>query len=191
MPSESGGRRGASPVEADVGLLFKPNRPLARSLAHPAPAGPAPRHVTPPVPSCGEDRCRIVRHAILATIADEPLDLGSIFCEDVVGSAPTVAVTSRRDLERACRAGEDALHHVTLDIHSLDVIGDHKAVAEWRMSGIFGGPFLLGEDRLVEPTGQVVRLAGVTIAEFHGSLIRSFRHYLDDASLLEQMLSLS
>jgi hypothetical protein len=173
----------------NVGLLFRPNRPLARSLADAASAAISGR-TTRPVPG-GVDRCRIVRDAILATIADEPIDLCSIFCEDVAGSAPTVAVSSRHELERACRAGEDALHHVTLHIDSLDMIGDHKVIAEWRVTGIFGGPFLLGDDRLVEPTGQVVHLAGVTIAEFHGSLIRCFRHYLDDACLLEQMLSLT
>jgi hypothetical protein len=172
-----------------VGLLFKPDRPLARSLANmPAPPPMLSPVVPVPVPS-SQDRVHVLRRAILATIADEPTDLAAIFCDDVIGSAPAVAVSSRRELELACEAGDDALHDIRLTIDEMDVIGD-KVIAEWRITAIFGRPFLLGDDRLIEPTKQFVRLAGITVAEFHGNRVRSFRHYLDEASLFEQMLSL-
>jgi SnoaL-like domain len=171
-----------------MGLLFRPDRPLARCLANAAPAAPTTLRLLSPTACCRE-RAQVVHDAIRATMADEPVDLAAIFCDDVVVSAPTVAVTSRRELEAVCQAGDDALFNVALSVDSLDVIGD-KVIAEWRMTATFGRAFLLGDDRLIEPTGRVVRLAGATIAEFDGDRVRSLRHYLDDASLLEQLLSL-
>ena len=172
-----------------MGLLFRPDRPLARCLAEVAPTAPTTVRLLPATACCPK-RAQVVHDAIRATMADDPIDLAAIFCDDVVVSAPTVAVSSRRELEVVCRAGDDALHDVALTVYSFDMVGD-KVIAEWRMTATFGRAFLLGDDRLVEPTGRLVRLAGVTIAEFDGDLVRSLRHYLDDASLLEQLLSLA
>jgi predicted ester cyclase len=108
----------------------------------------------------------------------------------VVGRTPTTTVASRAELESVCRAGDDALEVVDLRIEATDLVAG-KAIVEWQVTAVFRRPFLLGDDRLVEPTGRVVQLAGVTIAEFEGDRIRAFRHYLDDAALFEQMLSLS
>jgi hypothetical protein len=201
-----------------VSLLFRPDRPLARSLANGgielvvrrvirAPLDPhaaLPRLLAVPLarsgtgdrsapsdevaPECG--RAGIVRDALRATLADEPLELSTIFCDDVVGRTPTTTVRSRAELEIVCQAGDDALQLVEVRIEGIDLVAD-KAIAEWQVTAVFRRPFLLGDDRLVEPTGRVVELAGVTIAEFDGDRIRAFRHYLDDAALFEQMLSLS
>jgi hypothetical protein len=201
-----------------LSLLFRPDRPLARALADggielvvrrvfrapldPSTALPRLRAVPlaraatgdRPAPSdevvsvCG--RATVVRDAVRATITDEPLELSTIFCDDVVARTPTTTVRSRAELEIYCQAGDDALEIVEVRIEGIDLVGD-KAIAEWRVTAVFRRPFLLGDDRLVEPTGRVVELAGVTIAEFEGDRIRAFRHYFDDAALFEQMLSLS
>jgi len=47
---------------------------------------------------------------------------------------------------------------------------------------------VLGDGAVLEATGRRVRLAGVTVADFRGEKIRSFRSYFDDVSLIEQMV---
>ena len=105
----------------------------------------------------------------------------------MVGWAPTIVVFSRDELVEALSQQEDAFTDVEIAVDALDVIGD-KAFAEWRLSAVFSGPFLVDDDVLIEPNGQRLLLAGVSIAEFRGAEIRNFRHYFDDAALLEQML---
>ena len=48
------------------------------------------------------------------------------------------------------------------------------------------GPFAIDDD-VIDATGLRVTLIGVTVAEFEGDRIRSFRQYFDEAALLEQM----
>ena len=110
-----------------------------------------------------------------------------LFTEDVIGWTPTMVFTSRVDLLAELAMGDDALTDLELRIDALDVVGD-KAIAEWRASAVFSGPFLVDDDLLIEPTGQDLAVAGVSVAEFEGDRIRTFRSYFDDAALLEQML---
>jgi ketosteroid isomerase-like protein len=62
-----------------------------------------------------------------------------------------------------------------------------KAFAEWLIEADHTGPYVLGEDAVLEATGGHVQLAGVTVADFRGGKIRSFRTYFDDVSLIEQL----
>jgi SnoaL-like domain len=184
-----------------VSLLFSPDRPLARSLASGRfEAVPRPLAVASPC-SATDDRaapsgdvswCRraaVVRQAVMAALTDQPFDLSTIFCDNHVGRTPTRTIHSRAELERVCRAGDDALQPLEVRIDGIDVFAD-KAIAEWQVTAIFCRPFLLGDDRLVEATGRAVELPGVTTAAFDGDRIRAFRHYLEDATLFEQLLSL-
>ena len=50
------------------------------------------------------------------------------------------------------------------------------------------GPLMIDDDVVIDPTGLRVTLVGVTVAEFDGDRIRSFRQYWDEAALREQML---
>lgn len=52
------------------------------------------------------------------------------------------------------------------------------------------GPLVLMDDAVIEPTGLRFTLTGVTVAEFDGDRIRSFREYWDEASLLDQLVLL-
>jgi len=64
----------------------------------------------------------------------------------------------------------------------------NKVFAEWVVEADHSGPYVLGDDAVIEPTGRRVKLAGVTVAEFRGEKIRSFRTYFDDLSLIEQLV---
>jgi ketosteroid isomerase-like protein len=68
----------------------------------------------------------------------------------------------------------------------LDEVGN-KAFAEWVVEADHSGPLVLGEGTVLPPTGRRVRLAGVTVADFRGGKIRSYRTYFDDLTLIEQM----
>ena len=65
----------------------------------------------------------------------------------------------------------------------------NKAFAEWVIEADHTGPFVLDEDVVLDATGRRVKLAGVTVVDFRGDKIRSFRSYFDDTSLIEQMVS--
>ena len=46
---------------------------------------------------------------------------------------------------------------------------------------------VVDDDVVIHPSGQRITIIGVTVAEFDGDRIRSFRQYWDDAAVLEQM----
>ena len=64
----------------------------------------------------------------------------------------------------------------------------NKAFAEWVIEADHTGPMALGEDAVVQATGRHVRMAGVTVADFRGGKIRSYRTYFDDVTLIEQIV---
>jgi ketosteroid isomerase-like protein len=82
---------------------------------------------------------------------------------------------------------ETAFSNVVIMLRGLDEVGN-KAFAEWRIEADHTGPLVLSEDAVVEATGRHVELAGVTVADFRGGKIRSFRTYFDDISLIEQIV---
>jgi hypothetical protein len=49
------------------------------------------------------------------------------------------------------------------------------------------GPLPLDGDAVLDPTGLRVTLHGVTVAEFDGARIASFRQYWNEAELLDQL----
>ena len=84
---------------------------------------------------------------------------------------------------------EDAFSDIELEVSPLDVSGD-RACVEWVAQMTHSGPLVIDDDLTVDPTGLRVTLVGVTVAEFDGDRIRSFRQYFDEAALLEQMTPL-
>jgi ketosteroid isomerase-like protein len=78
------------------------------------------------------------------------------------------------------------LSDIELELLPLDVTGD-RACVEWVATATHSGPLVVDEDVVIEPTGLRCRLRGVTIAEFDGDRIRSFRQYWDEVSLIEQL----
>jgi hypothetical protein len=72
-----------------------------------------------------------------------------------------------------------------VDIVLLALVAvDDKVIGEWRLEAMFTRPVLFNDRLLIEPTGDSVRLPGVSVAEFRDCRICAFRHYFDDSELL-------
>jgi ketosteroid isomerase-like protein len=134
-----------------------------------------------------KSRKDVLMQAIEAEAGGEPVDLDTLFTDDVVGWSPYVAVKGLPALADLALLREIAFSNVVVMFRGLDEVGN-KAFAEWLIEADHTGPYVLSEDAVVEPTGRHVQLAGVTVADFRAGKIRSFRTYFDDVSLIEQIV---
>ena len=156
-----------------MGLLFQPRRTAS---------GPA-RVVPRPVADAPTDRPRVLAAALEAVMLGDASRFAELFSEDVEFSSPHLSVASLGSLQRELGAPEDSLSDIRIVVVALDAVAD-KLIAEWRLEAMFMRPVLLDDRMLIEPTGEVARLTGATVAEFRGRRIRAFRHYFDDSQLL-------
>jgi ketosteroid isomerase-like protein len=124
--------------------------------------------------------------AIEAEIGGEPVDLGTLFTEDVVGWSPYASVSGLTALAELAALRDVAFSNVVIMFRGLDEVGN-KAFAEWVIEADHTGPLVLSEDVIVEATGRHVELPGATVADFRDGKIRSYRTYFDDISLIEQI----
>ena len=134
-----------------------------------------------------KSRKDVLMRAIEAEAGGEPVDLDTLFTEDVVGWSPYMTVKGLPALADLAALREIAFSNVVVMFRGLDEVGN-KAFAEWLIEADHTGPYALSEDAVVEPTGRHVKLAGVTVADFRAGKIRSFRTYFDDVSLIEQIV---
>ena len=134
-----------------------------------------------------ESRKDVLLKAIEAEVGGASVDPGTLFTDDVVGWSPIATVSGLTDLVDLAAGNETTFSNVVIMFRGLDEVGN-KAVAEWLIEADHTGPMVLGEDAVLEATGRRVRLAGVTVADFRGEKIRSFRSYFDDVSLIEQIV---
>jgi ketosteroid isomerase-like protein len=134
-----------------------------------------------------ESRKDVLLKALEAEVGGESVDVGTLFTDDVVGWSPYAAVSGLPALAGLSTLREMAFSNVVIMVRGLDEVGN-KAFAEWRIEADHTGPLVLGEDAVLEATGRHVQLAGVTVADFRGGKIRSFRSYFDDMSLIEQIV---
>jgi len=135
-----------------------------------------------------ESRKDVLWKALEAEIGGESVDLSSLFTDDVVGWSPYTSVAGMADLTALHNLRELAFSNVVITLRGLDEVGN-KAIAEWVVDADHTGPLVLDEDTALEATGRHVRLAGVTVADFRGGKIRSFRTYFDDISLIGQIVA--
>jgi ketosteroid isomerase-like protein len=133
-----------------------------------------------------ESRKDVLLKALEAEIGGASVDLGTLFTDDVVGWSPYATVSGLTALAGLAALRETAFSNTVISLRGLDEVGN-KAFAEWLVEADHTGPYILGEDALVEATGRHVQLAGVTVADFRDGKIRSFRTYFDDLSLIEQL----
>ena len=117
----------------------------------------------------------------------QSVDLGTLFTDDVVGWSPYASVSGLTALAALAALREIAFSNVVILFRGLDEVGN-KAYAEWLIEADHTGPLVLGEGAELEATGRHVQLAGVTVADFRGGKIRSYRTYFDDISLIEQIV---
>ena len=134
-----------------------------------------------------KSRKDVLMQAIEVEAGGEPVDLDTLFTDDVVGWSPYVTVKGLPALADLAGLREIAFSNVVVMFRGLDEVGN-KAFAEWLIEADHTGPYVLGEDAVVEPTGRHVQLAGFTVADFRAGKIRSFRTYFDDVSLIEQIV---
>jgi len=134
-----------------------------------------------------ESRKDLLLKAMEAEIGGEPVDLGTLFTDDVVGWSPYASVSGLSALADLSALREIAFSNVVILMRGLDEVGA-KAFAEWLIEADHTGPLVLSEEAVIEPTGKHVQLAGFTVADFRGNKIRSYRTYFDDISLIEQLL---
>jgi ketosteroid isomerase-like protein len=131
-------------------------------------------------------RASILAEALRAGVDGDASTISRLCTDDVTGWTPARAVSSLDELLAELRRRDDAFSDIELDVVPLDVGGDH-ACAEWRVTMTHTGVLVLGDDQGVEPTGERVSLNGVTVAEFRGDQICSFRQYWDEFAVFEQL----
>ena len=136
-----------------------------------------------------ESRKDVLLKALEAEVGGATVDSGTLFTDDVVGWSPIAAVSGLTDLADLAAVRDDAFSNVVILFRGLDEVGN-KALAEWIIEADHTGPMQLGDGAMVDPTGRHVRLAGVTVADFRGTKIRSYRTYFDEMSLIEQIVDI-
>jgi predicted ester cyclase len=114
--------------------------------------------------------------------------LGDIFTDDVSVWSPNLLAIGLADLAETLAFRETAFTDVDIAVDSLDVFGN-RALAEFHVAATFSGPFVIDEDVSIEPNGQRLVLGAAAVADFEGDRIKAVRAYFDDATLLEQMLT--
>ncbi len=134
-----------------------------------------------------ESRKDVLLKALEAEVGGVAVDPGTLFTDDVVGWSPIATVSGLTDLADLAAVRDNAFSNVVILFRGLDEVGN-KALAEWIIEADHTGPLVVGEGAVVDPTGRRVRLAGVTVADFRGTKIRSYRTYFDDLSLSEQLV---
>jgi len=133
-----------------------------------------------------ESRKDVLLEALEAEAGAASADLGTLFTDDVVGWSPYATVSGLPALAELAALREEAFSNVVISLRGLDEVGN-RAFAEWLIEADHTGPYVLGEDAVLDATGRHVQLAGVTVADFRAGKIRSFRTYFDDLSLIEQI----
>jgi ketosteroid isomerase-like protein len=123
---------------------------------------------------------------IFAAISGDVSHMEQHFTKDVVGSDPTLSVTSREELAVEIEERNGTFTDIEVAYSSLDVSGSQAAV-EWVASGVFSGPLELPGGRVLAPTGRRVRVRAITVAEFDGDQICSFRSYWDGLPMLQDL----
>ena len=135
-------------------------------------------------------RAATLVRALQATVEGDGSVVGELYTDDVVAWAPALSAASATDLAAEFERRDDAFSDIALDVAPLDVGGDH-ACAEWTVSMTHSGKLGLAGGVFIEPTGLRITINGVTVAEFRGDRICSFRQYWDEFAVLEQLGVLS
>jgi ketosteroid isomerase-like protein len=131
-------------------------------------------------------RAATLVRALSASIEGDSAVIGELYTDDVTAWAPALSAASAAEFERRDTAFSD----IELDVAPLDVGGDY-ACAEWTVRMTHSGKFALAGGVFIEPTGLRITINGVTVAEFRGDRICSFRQYWDEFAVLEQLGVLS
>ena len=170
------------------------NRSVEVMIGAPSAVVPPPSHVPGAVPGAAEPpnlaRLRAVTSALLLDHVATRVDIAQLEADvdELVGVwTPTLCARSRFELVAGLWAADDAICDVVVTFAD-GVTGADSATLEWEATGRFSDPLFLHDDVLVEPSGGIVRAAGVTAAAFRGARVTRIRCYFDRLALMEQML---
>jgi hypothetical protein len=136
------------------------------------------------VPS-NADRAAILVRVLRAGMVGDSSCVADCFTEDLVGWGPALSVRSAAELAVELEDVDEAFSELELSVTPLEVVGE-CAVAEWVVTLTHSASLDLDEI-VVGPTHVRAHLHGVTVAEFTGDRIRSFRHYWNEVELVEQL----
>jgi ketosteroid isomerase-like protein len=132
------------------------------------------------------ERAATLVRGLEASITGDSTVVAELYTDDVKGWAPAMVVSSAAELAVEFEDRDGAFSDVELDVSPLDVSGERAAV-EWIVTATHSGPLEIDDDVVIDPTGLRLTLHGVTVAEFEGDKIRSFRQYWDEVEILEQL----
>ena len=132
------------------------------------------------------DRAATLVRALEASIIGDSSVVAELYTDDVKGWAPAISVSSAAELTAELDDRTGAFSDIELEVSPFDVAGD-RACVEWTVSLTHSGPLELDDDVVVDATGLRVSLHGVTVAEFTGDRIASFRQYWNEGELLAQL----
>jgi ketosteroid isomerase-like protein len=134
-----------------------------------------------------ESNKSLLSKALQAELGLASVEPGALFTDDVVGWSPIANVSGLGDAAELSAERNVAFSNVTIGLRSLDEVGN-RAYAEWLVEADHTGPFPVDDGVVIEPTNRRVVLPGVTVADFRGGKIHSYRTYFDDVLLLEQLV---
>jgi ketosteroid isomerase-like protein len=132
------------------------------------------------------ERAATLVRALEASIVGDSTLISELYTDDVRGWAPALTVSSAAELAVEFEDRDGAFSDIELDVSPFDV-ADDRACVEWVVTLTHSGPLELDDDVVIDPTGLRISLRGVTVAEFEGDRIASFRQYWDEVELLEQL----
>jgi ketosteroid isomerase-like protein len=132
------------------------------------------------------DRAAALVRGIQASVRGDSTVIADVYTTDVQGWTPALQVSSAAELAVEFEDRDDAFSDIEVEVSPLDTTGSHACV-EWIATATHSGPIVVDPDLVIEPTGQRIRLRGVTVADFDGDRICAFRQYWDEVALLEQL----
>ncbi len=124
--------------------------------------------------------------ALEASIVGDNSVIAELYVDDVQGRAPALSISSAVELAVEFEDRDEAFSDIELAISPVDVTGE-RACVEWVGTATHSGPLAIDAETIIERTGRRVTLHGVTIAEFTGAKIASFRQYWDEVELSAQL----
>jgi ketosteroid isomerase-like protein len=133
-----------------------------------------------------EARIATLIRALEASIAGDSTEVADLYVDDIQGWSPAMSVSSIAELAVEYEDRGGAFSDLVLDVSPVEISGE-RACVEWVVTLTHSGPFALDDETVIEPTGARVKLHGVTVAEFAGDKIASFRQYWDEVELHAQL----
>lgn len=132
------------------------------------------------------DRAELLMRGVAANLTGDSSMIAELYTDDVHGRALGASVSSAAELAIELEDRNAPFSDIELVFGPLDVGGD-QACVEWTMTGTHSGSLVLADDVCIDATGVRLTMHGITVAEFTGQRIRSFRQYWNDAELLAQL----